>query len=164
MKRLNTIMIVALMIGGSVSILAYYIQYAVPNCGSPPQGGTPTTHGVVGSTTINGQPYYQLNVTFTAVLQQVSIGTVSYQTSSFSDPSISHQVGFGCGTDPKGSYSADITINFSDGSPAEKLSIAFGGNPPVSGGTPLLTSHVNPRAGVERTTGTMFLTLLLSHT
>src|SRR5436853_2869464 len=163
MRRLNTIIIVALMIGGSVSILAYYIQYTQPDCGSPPLGGTPVTHGSLGSTTIDGQPYYQLNVTFTAELQQISIGPVSYQTSSFFDPNLSHRIGFGCGTDPNGTYSADITLNFNDGTPIEKLSIAFGGNPPVSGGTPLLTSHVNPRAGVERIRGTTFLTLILSH-
>ncbi len=160
MKRAYSLLIIALMLGGSVSALAYYLQFTPPDCGQPPSGGSPTLHGPVASTIINGQSYWWLNVSFTAVNQFVAIQSVSFQTTSFSDPNFPHLKGIACVAEPNLATQAGIRISFGDGV-AETLFMNYAGSSSTSN-PPIFTSHTNPTAGLEWIQGTDFLTLLLS--
>ena len=161
-----------ILIGVIVTALIY-AQALVPNCGTPPSGGSPTTHGTIGTLmTIQGQSYWDLNVTFTAVDQSATLAQTSFQTTNFQDPTFPHLQGTSCITQASNPYIAAIHVTFSDGS-SQTLSISYGGNPPTTADTQSFSTNHTPVAGIEWFQGTncaqdtvngCFLTLVVSQT
>ncbi len=161
MKRSNAIIIILLMVGGTLATATYYTRFTTPDCGQPPTGGTPTLLGKVALTSVNGQAFWQQNVTFTAAGQQVVIGRVAFRTSSFFDPSLLHLKANACVTEPNAPFQMLLTVDFNDMTTLQALSFSYGGNPPTAPVT-LMTGHSNPQAGVRWLPGQSYISLLLS--
>ncbi len=164
MKRTNSLIIIVTMMVGVVAGAFIYSQALNLKCPTPPTGGNPETVGQVGFATVNGAPYLQLNVTFTAVDQVISIGSspsVSFKTSGFFDPNFSHLKNGACISEPNLPFQVGLQVSFNDGTTPEILYITYGGSPPANP-TAAFSGHQHPTAGVEWTLGTNYLTLLLS--
>jgi hypothetical protein len=155
-----------------VGATAYiYAVSLIPNCGSPPSGGSYTSHGNMGITNVNSRPFYYLNVTFTAVDQSASLAGVTFQTTAFTDPTFPTLKGTACVTNPSSPYNASIKATFNDRT-SQTLTIAYGGNPPASSDTASFSNNHDPTAGVEwlqganclQLQGGCFITLLVSET
>ena len=148
MKRTNSIIIIVIMLVGVVATAFIYSLAFVPNCGTPPIGGSPTIHGTIGIIYINSVPYYDMNVTFTAVQQSVNVAGTIFQTTDFQDPSFPRLQGTSCITLPNNPFRATLQVTFTDAT-LQTLTITYGGSPPTTTGTQSFTSNHTPGAGVE---------------
>src|SRR5207247_10086722 len=92
------------MLVGVVATAFIYSLAFVPNCGTPPIGGSPTIHGTIGIVYINSVPYYDMNVTFTAVQQSVNVAGTIFQPTDVQDPRFPHLQGAPCVTLPNNPF------------------------------------------------------------
>ena len=162
MKRTNALIIVIIMIGGIFGTIGYLRITAPPTCPQPPPGGTPTTYGPIGPTSINNRLYWEYNITFNGEGESVDISNyATFLTINFVNPNIPHLVGAACIAEPNAPFQATIKVTFKKDGTSQDVGFSYGGNPPAPPVSEYTINH-DPQAGVLWSQGNNYISLLVS--